>query len=91
MVLRTGRIFLSRRVLINGSILQGSKIIDSQLDSEFRKELNLDPSPLRFTSGAPHSKKPTKEYLFGIRIFAACSKKDPVTLRLLLNPKGLGQ
>ncbi|GFU79650.1 RNase H domain-containing protein [Trichonephila clavipes] len=38
---------ISRRVLINGSILQGSKDLRlSQLDSEFRKELNLDHSSL---------------------------------------------
>ncbi|GFW12423.1 hypothetical protein TNCV_816761 [Trichonephila clavipes] len=68
--------------LINGSILQGSKRSSTlQLDSEFRKELNLDHS-FRVPSGAPHSKKPTKEYLFRIGIAAAMfQKKDPVTLR----------
>ncbi|GFV04213.1 hypothetical protein TNCV_918341 [Trichonephila clavipes] len=31
--------------------------------------------------GAPHSKKPTKEYLFQLELLQPCSKKDPVTLR----------
>ncbi|GFX20503.1 RNase H domain-containing protein [Trichonephila clavipes] len=46
-----------------------------QLDSEFRKELNLGSFLLRVPSGAPHSKKPTKEYLFRIGIAAAMFQK----------------
>ncbi|GFX74172.1 hypothetical protein TNCV_2912051 [Trichonephila clavipes] len=41
---------------------KAQKIFDSPIDSEFRKELNLDHF-LRVPSGAPHSKT-TKEYLF---------------------------
>ncbi|GFW65982.1 probable RNA-directed DNA polymerase from transposon BS [Trichonephila clavipes] len=35
-----------------------------QLDSEFRKRTQFGSFLLRVPSGAPHSKKPTKEYLF---------------------------
>ncbi|GFY29127.1 hypothetical protein TNCV_4722551 [Trichonephila clavipes] len=69
--------------LINGSILQGSKdlrlsnlIVNSER-TQFGSFL------LRVPSGAPHSKKPTKEYLFQLELLQPCSKKkeDPVTLR----------
>ncbi|GFW22245.1 RNase H domain-containing protein [Trichonephila clavipes] len=54
-----------------------------QLDSEFRKELNLDHSSLEFLQEPLIPKKPTKEYLFRIGIAAAMfqKKEDPVTLR----------
>ncbi|GFS56803.1 probable RNA-directed DNA polymerase from transposon BS [Trichonephila clavipes] len=46
-----------------------------QLDSEFRKELNLDHSSLEFLREPLIPKKPTKEYLFRIGIAAAMFQK----------------
>ncbi|GFS84960.1 RNA-directed DNA polymerase from mobile element jockey [Trichonephila clavipes] len=46
-----------------------------QLDSEFRKELNLDHSSLEFLQEPSFQKKPTKEYLFRIGIAAAMFQK----------------
>ncbi|GFX57243.1 RNase H domain-containing protein [Trichonephila clavipes] len=46
-----------------------------QLDSEFRKELNLDHSSLEFLQEPLIPKKPTKEYLFRIGIAAAMFQK----------------
>ncbi|GFX96551.1 RNase H domain-containing protein [Trichonephila clavipes] len=55
-----------------------------QLDSEFRKELNLDHSSLEFLQEPliPKKKNPPKNTCFELELLQPCSKKeDPVTLR----------
>ncbi|GFW48628.1 hypothetical protein TNCV_4242091 [Trichonephila clavipes] len=53
-----------------------------QLNSEIRKELNLEHSSLEFLQEPLIPKKPTKEHLFRIGIVAAMfQKKNPVTVR----------
>ncbi|GFX90895.1 RNase H domain-containing protein [Trichonephila clavipes] len=53
-----------------------------QLDSEFRKELNLDHSSLEFLQEPLIPKKPPKNTCFELELLQPCSKKeDPVTLR----------
>ncbi|GFX16894.1 probable RNA-directed DNA polymerase from transposon BS [Trichonephila clavipes] len=53
-----------------------------QLDSEFRKELNLDHSSLEFLQEPLIPKNPPKNTCFELELLQPCSKKeDPVTLR----------
>ncbi|GFY04812.1 probable RNA-directed DNA polymerase from transposon BS [Trichonephila clavipes] len=53
-----------------------------QLDSEIRKELNLDHSSLEFLQEPLISKNPPKNTYFELELLQPCSKKeDPVTLR----------
>ncbi|GFT38611.1 probable RNA-directed DNA polymerase from transposon BS [Trichonephila clavipes] len=53
-----------------------------QLDSEFRKELNLDHSSLEFLQEPLIPKTPPKNTCFELELLQPCSKKeDPVTLR----------
>ncbi|GFV83483.1 probable RNA-directed DNA polymerase from transposon BS [Trichonephila clavipes] len=53
-----------------------------QLDSEFRKELNLDHSSLEFLQEPLIPKNPPKNTGFELELLQPCSKKeDPVTLR----------
>ncbi|GFX35074.1 putative RNA-directed DNA polymerase from transposon BS [Trichonephila clavipes] len=53
-----------------------------QLDSEIRKELNLDHSSLEFLQEALIPKNPPKNTCFELELLQRCSKKeDPVTLR----------
>ncbi|GFX29726.1 transposable element Tcb1 transposase [Trichonephila clavipes] len=53
-----------------------------QLDSEIRKELNLDHSSLEFLQEPLIPKKPPKNTCFELELLQPCSKKeDPVTLR----------
>ncbi|GFX86060.1 RNase H domain-containing protein [Trichonephila clavipes] len=53
-----------------------------QLDSQIRKELNLDHSSLEFLQEPLIPKNPTKNTCFELELLQPCSKKeDPVTLR----------
>ncbi|GFS58119.1 probable RNA-directed DNA polymerase from transposon BS [Trichonephila clavipes] len=53
-----------------------------QLDSEIRKELNLDHSSLEFLQEPLIPKNPPKNTCFELELLQPCSKKeDPVTLR----------
>ncbi|GFS95498.1 RNase H domain-containing protein [Trichonephila clavipes] len=53
-----------------------------QLDSEIRKELNLDHSSLEFLQEPLLPKNPPKNTCFELELLQPCSKKeDPVTLR----------
>ncbi|GFX05718.1 RNase H domain-containing protein [Trichonephila clavipes] len=53
-----------------------------QLDSEIRKELNLDHSSLEFLQEPLIPKNPPKNICFELELLQPCSKKeDPVTLR----------
>ncbi|GFX97814.1 RNase H domain-containing protein [Trichonephila clavipes] len=53
-----------------------------QLDSEIRKELNLDHSTLEFLQEPLIPKNPPKNTCFELELLQPCSKKeDPVTLR----------
>ncbi|GFT70846.1 RNase H domain-containing protein [Trichonephila clavipes] len=52
-----------------------------QLDSEIRKELNLDYSSMEFLQEPLISKNPPKNTCFELELLQPCSKKDPVTLR----------
>ncbi|GFX63315.1 hypothetical protein TNCV_3619181 [Trichonephila clavipes] len=53
-----------------------------QLDSEIRKELNLDHSSLEFLQEPLIPKKPPKNTCFELELLQPCSKtEDPVTLR----------
>ncbi|GFT32283.1 RNA-directed DNA polymerase from mobile element jockey [Trichonephila clavipes] len=53
-----------------------------QLDSEIRKELNLDHSSLEFLQKPLIPKSPLKNTCFELELLQPCSKrKDPVTLR----------
>ncbi|GFV65475.1 hypothetical protein TNCV_1737121 [Trichonephila clavipes] len=53
-----------------------------QLDSEIRKELNLDHSSLEFLQEPLIPKNPPKNTCFELELLQRCSKKEePVTLR----------
>ncbi|GFY22950.1 hypothetical protein TNCV_2182111 [Trichonephila clavipes] len=61
--------------LINGSILQGSKELRLSNLIVKSEKTQFGSFLLGVPSGAPHSKKPTKEYLFRIVIAAAMFQK----------------
>ncbi|GFS51278.1 reverse transcriptase domain-containing protein [Trichonephila clavipes] len=69
----------SRRKLATIKLKRSSTL---QLDSEIRKELNLDHSSLEFLQEPLIPKNPPKNTCFELELLQPCSKKeDPVTLR----------
>ncbi|GFX74710.1 probable RNA-directed DNA polymerase from transposon BS [Trichonephila clavipes] len=78
-----GLVHISRRVFDKwkpSTRLKSSSTL--QLDSEIRKELNLDHSALEFLQKPLIPKNPPKNTSFELELLQPCSKKeDPVTLR----------
>ncbi|GFV05538.1 RNase H domain-containing protein [Trichonephila clavipes] len=74
---------ISRRVFVkwkHSTRLKRSSTL--QLDSEIRKELNLEHSSLEFLQEPLIPKNPPKNTCFELELLQPCSKKeDPVTLR----------
>ncbi|GFV51147.1 probable RNA-directed DNA polymerase from transposon X-element [Trichonephila clavipes] len=69
----------SRRKLATIKLKRSSTL---QLDSEIRKELNLDHSSLEFLQESLIPKNPPKNTCFELELLQPCSKKeDPLTLR----------
>ncbi|GFX73999.1 RNase H domain-containing protein [Trichonephila clavipes] len=80
---RAAKIIITRRVFDkwkHSTRLKRSSTL--QLDSEIRKELNLDHSSLEFLQEPLIPKNPPKNTCFELELLQPCSKKeDPVTLR----------
>ncbi|GFW52167.1 RNase H domain-containing protein [Trichonephila clavipes] len=74
---------ISRRVFDKWKHSTRLKISSTlQLDSEIRKELNLEHSSLEFLQEPLIPKNPPKNTCFELKLLRPCSKKeDPVTLR----------